>query len=275
MTGSGLRIMPGYSIEDGLLDCFLLDRETLSTLTSAAARFLDLRGAAASRYFRRCRSISISAEPDQAVWADGEYVGRTPVTADVLARGAQCCRPLTDRPGSGCSIAASIASTRPSASPTSGSSATPGSRRSRPPCGSAGHRPTNATSTPLLALGITAVLDLRAERDAAASLLHPAWHRCRGSTGCPTRRCPDRTSSPTPSRGSGHGSRRARGPHPLRQGPRAIGHRARRLPHEDRGDVLRRRRGAAPLEATAGQARGPAPPGARVLDRRRKHAGRR
>ena len=28
MTGSGLRIMPGYSIEDGLLDCFLLDQGT-------------------------------------------------------------------------------------------------------------------------------------------------------------------------------------------------------------------------------------------------------
>ncbi len=84
MTGSGVRIMPGYSIEDGLLDCFLLDHDTLGTLTSAAARFLDLRGAAASRYFRRCRTISISAEPDQAVWADGEYVGRTPVTVDVL-----------------------------------------------------------------------------------------------------------------------------------------------------------------------------------------------
>lgn len=84
MTGSGLRLMPGYSIDDGKLDCFLLDRDTLSTLTSAAARFLDLRTASSSRYYRRCRSISIDAEPDQAVWADGEYAGRTPVTVEVL-----------------------------------------------------------------------------------------------------------------------------------------------------------------------------------------------
>ena len=84
MTGSGLRIMPGYSIEDGLLDCFWLDRDTLGTLTSAAAQFLDLRGATASRYFRRCRTITVTATPDQAIWADGEYVGRTPVTVDVL-----------------------------------------------------------------------------------------------------------------------------------------------------------------------------------------------
>ncbi len=84
MTGSGVRIMPGYSIDDGLLDCFLLDQDTIGTITSAAARFLDLRNAAASRYFRRCRTISISAEPAQAVWADGEFVGRTPVAVDVL-----------------------------------------------------------------------------------------------------------------------------------------------------------------------------------------------
>jgi diacylglycerol kinase (ATP) len=84
MTGAGLRVLPNYSVNDGYLDCFLLDRNTLATLTSAAARFLDLRGATASRYYRRCKTISIDAEPDQAVWADGEHVGRTPVDVDVL-----------------------------------------------------------------------------------------------------------------------------------------------------------------------------------------------
>jgi diacylglycerol kinase family enzyme len=48
---------------------------------------LDLDTAAARRYYRQARSISVKVEPDQPVWADGEYIGRTPVSVDVL-RGA-------------------------------------------------------------------------------------------------------------------------------------------------------------------------------------------
>ncbi len=84
MTGSGLRIMSGYAIDDGLLDCFVLDRATLATIASAGARFLDLQSSAASRYYRSARTISLEADPDQTAWADGEHIGRTPVTVDVL-----------------------------------------------------------------------------------------------------------------------------------------------------------------------------------------------
>jgi len=38
----------------------------------------------ATRYHRQCRTIKIETQPDQAVWTDGEYVGRTPVTVDVI-----------------------------------------------------------------------------------------------------------------------------------------------------------------------------------------------
>lgn len=84
MSGSGLPALAGYAIDDGLLDCYLLDRDRLSTLTSAAERFLDLRTADAARTYRSCRTITLDAEPDQPVWADGEHVGRTPVSIDVL-----------------------------------------------------------------------------------------------------------------------------------------------------------------------------------------------
>ena len=40
--------------------------------------------AKATRYHRQCRPIRIETEPDQPVWTDGEYVGRTPVTVDVM-----------------------------------------------------------------------------------------------------------------------------------------------------------------------------------------------
>ena len=36
------------------------------------------------RFHRQCASIRIVTEPDQPVWTDGEYVGRTPVTVDVM-----------------------------------------------------------------------------------------------------------------------------------------------------------------------------------------------
>lgn len=84
MSGSGLPALAGYAIDDGLLDCYLLDRDRLATLTSAAERFLDLRTAEAARTYRSCRSITLDAVPDQPVWADGEHIGRTPVAVDVL-----------------------------------------------------------------------------------------------------------------------------------------------------------------------------------------------
>jgi YegS/Rv2252/BmrU family lipid kinase len=84
MSGSGLPALAGYAIDDGLLDCYLLDRDRIATLTSAAERFLDLRTADAARTYRSCRSITLDATPDQPVWADGEHIGRTPVSVDVL-----------------------------------------------------------------------------------------------------------------------------------------------------------------------------------------------
>ncbi len=84
MTGSGFKVAHGYAIDDGLLDCFVLDKATADTFIAAAARFLDLHTAAARRYYRQARSVSVKVEPDQPVWTDGEYIGRTPISVDVL-----------------------------------------------------------------------------------------------------------------------------------------------------------------------------------------------
>jgi diacylglycerol kinase (ATP) len=84
MMGTGLRITHTYSIEDGLLDCFLVDKNNLDTLVSATERFLALPTAAASRHFRQAREVSLDVDPDQPIWADGEYIGRTPLKVDVL-----------------------------------------------------------------------------------------------------------------------------------------------------------------------------------------------
>ena len=57
MMGTGLRITHTYSIDDGLLDCFLVDKDNLDTLISAAERFLGAadRGRLASTSARRGR----------------------------------------------------------------------------------------------------------------------------------------------------------------------------------------------------------------------------
>jgi diacylglycerol kinase family enzyme len=84
MTGKGFKVSHRYAIDDGLLDCFVLDKANADTFVAAAARALPLKTAAAERYYRQARSISVTVEPDQPVWADGEYIGRTPLSVDVL-----------------------------------------------------------------------------------------------------------------------------------------------------------------------------------------------
>jgi YegS/Rv2252/BmrU family lipid kinase len=84
MTGSGLTITHTYAIDDGLLDCFVLDPKTIGTFVAAGARFLDIPAPSANRYYRQARSIRLTVEPDQPVWADGEYLGRTPIWVDVM-----------------------------------------------------------------------------------------------------------------------------------------------------------------------------------------------
>ena len=72
------------NIDDGLLDAFILSKQNLHTMAGAIDRFLHLDTQAARDNYLQCREITIEAEPDQPVWSDGEYLGRTPVTVSVL-----------------------------------------------------------------------------------------------------------------------------------------------------------------------------------------------
>ncbi len=83
MMGTGLRITHDYAVDDGLLDAFAIDGHTHDTMVAAASRFLDLHTASASRYHRQCRTLRIETTPDQPVWTDGEYIGRTPLSIEV------------------------------------------------------------------------------------------------------------------------------------------------------------------------------------------------
>lgn len=82
-AGTGLSIARRFAVDDGVLDVFMLSRDKAST-SGAINRFLDLDNETSGAYYWRGERITIDADPDQPVWTDGEYTGRTPVTAQVL-----------------------------------------------------------------------------------------------------------------------------------------------------------------------------------------------
>ena len=84
MMGTGLSITHNYAIDDGLSDGFVLDTVDLSSIKGAVDRFFSRQSNAAERYYRQGREFVIDTDPDQPVWADGEYIGRTPVTVNVI-----------------------------------------------------------------------------------------------------------------------------------------------------------------------------------------------
>ncbi len=84
-TGTGVSVTGDLShSDDGLLEVFILDQHNLKTIAAAAERMLHLHTEVAQKYFWRGKDITIETEPDQPVWTDGEYYGRTPVSISVL-----------------------------------------------------------------------------------------------------------------------------------------------------------------------------------------------
>ena len=86
MAGTGLAISKQFKIDDGYLDVFMLSSSDRASTEAAMNRFLGLSNDKASMYYWRGREIVIDAEPDQPVWTDGEYTGRTPVNIKILPR---------------------------------------------------------------------------------------------------------------------------------------------------------------------------------------------
>ena len=84
-TGTGISITGNVSkIDDGLVDIFTLDAENLQSLSGAVHRMLNLNTKKNRDWMRQGREVSIDTDPDQPVWTDGEYTGRTPVSLKVL-----------------------------------------------------------------------------------------------------------------------------------------------------------------------------------------------
>jgi YegS/Rv2252/BmrU family lipid kinase len=84
-TGTGISVTGNLSsVDDGLLDVFILDLDDLKTIDGALDRMLHLSTKHAKEFMRQGQEISIDTDPNQPVWTDGEYIGRTPVSLKVL-----------------------------------------------------------------------------------------------------------------------------------------------------------------------------------------------
>ena len=87
-SGTGVSVTGDLSSsDDGLLEVFVLDQANLKTISAAADRMLNLHTQTAEKYFWRGKEITIDTEPDQPVWTDGEYQGRTPVNMKIIPGG--------------------------------------------------------------------------------------------------------------------------------------------------------------------------------------------
>ena len=84
-TGTGISVTGNFSsVDDGLLDVFILNLKNLRTLAGATERMINLSTKDAKESIRQGKEITIETDPDQPVWTDGEYTGRTPVSMKVL-----------------------------------------------------------------------------------------------------------------------------------------------------------------------------------------------
>jgi YegS/Rv2252/BmrU family lipid kinase len=84
-TKSGHSITGALSSpDDGLMEVFVLDTHNLESLRAASQRFFEFQTPISDKYFWRGQEITIDADPDQPIWIDGEYYGRTPVTVSIV-----------------------------------------------------------------------------------------------------------------------------------------------------------------------------------------------
>ncbi|MBL8145256.1 MAG: NAD(+)/NADH kinase [Anaerolineae bacterium] len=83
-TGTGITIDRPARVDDGLLDVFLLDWTSVASVTEALKRLIVSNQEGSGLYSWRGSEVTIEATPDRPVWADGEHLGSTPVTAVVI-----------------------------------------------------------------------------------------------------------------------------------------------------------------------------------------------
>ncbi|MBP6469572.1 MAG: diacylglycerol kinase family lipid kinase [Chloroflexi bacterium] len=84
-AGTGISVTGKISEpDDGLLEVFILDNKSLKSLVAAGERMIHLDTKTARKFIKQGKEIYIDTDPDQPVWTDGEYTGRTPISMQVV-----------------------------------------------------------------------------------------------------------------------------------------------------------------------------------------------
>lgn len=82
---AGISLSTSVSVRDGLLDVFVLQQASLTTLLALTRDVLtQAEPTTAVLQHWQGREITLVAEPNQTVQADGEVLGQTPITAKVI-----------------------------------------------------------------------------------------------------------------------------------------------------------------------------------------------
>ena len=85
-ASTGVNIPLGhFNPTDGILDVFMID-SSFKSIAAFTSRFLDRKSDLSDFKYWRVRNLEIHTIPDQPVWADGEYIGRTPKSIKILPK---------------------------------------------------------------------------------------------------------------------------------------------------------------------------------------------
>ena len=88
-----LTLSPQVSIDDGLLDVYVIRRADLPELAAMAASLIGPVGSVSGLPHWQVREVSIQADPPQGVEADGEDLGSTPVHVRLIPSALQVVVP--------------------------------------------------------------------------------------------------------------------------------------------------------------------------------------
>ncbi len=83
-TGANVSI-GNFDPTDGMLDVFTLGKD-LEHIEADTERFLGINKEKSHLHYWKGKNIKISTSPSQPVWADGEFMGRTPVELEILPK---------------------------------------------------------------------------------------------------------------------------------------------------------------------------------------------
>ena len=93
-AGTGISVTGKVSKpDDGLLEVFILDNKSIKSLIAAGERVINLNTKTAQSFIHQGKEIHIDTDPDQPVWTDGEYTGRTPIAMKVVPGALQVVVP--------------------------------------------------------------------------------------------------------------------------------------------------------------------------------------